>query len=119
MKSIFIAGSRRFYSEIEALVGRLEAAGFVVKTAGKVKYFEKDTLENQKAALLRAFERIDASDILYVFSKGGYVGRTVAMEVAYAYSKGKEIVSSCEISELSVRALVSKVVSVEDFVQVS
>ncbi|MFH1064472.1 MAG: hypothetical protein V1729_05305 [Candidatus Woesearchaeota archaeon] len=114
MKSIFIAGSRKFYDEIEGLMDSLNAQDIKAQTSGKWSSDQEDTLENQKDALLTAFERIDQSDVTYVFCKDGYVGRTVAMEIAYAHSKGKEVISSNEIEELSAQALVSKVLSPEE-----
>ncbi len=114
MKSVFIAGSRKFYDEIEALMKRLNDSSITAQTSGKWSSDQEDNLENQNDALLIAFERIDKSDVTYVFCKDGYVGKTVAMEIAYAYSKGKEVISSNEIEELSAQALVSKVLSPEE-----
>ena len=69
--------------------------------------------ESESSALKRAFESIGKSDVVYVVAKGGYIGKTVAMEIAYAFAKGKEIISSEVIEEFSARALVSKVVPPE------
>jgi hypothetical protein len=110
MKSVFIAGSRKFYSEMEELVLRLENEGIRTQTAGKPKGPEKDTPASERKALLDAFRRIDDSDCVYVYAKSGYVGKAVSMEIAYAYARKKPVVSSEEITELSARALVSKVV---------
>lgn len=81
-----------------------------METAEKLEAREKDTLESEKKALLEAFRMIDASDFVYVYAKGGYIGKTVAMEIAYAHARGKVVVSSEEIGELSARALVARVV---------
>jgi predicted RNase H-like nuclease (RuvC/YqgF family) len=116
MKFVFIAGSRKYYDEIEELVGKLKEAGIEVSTAGKIVK-EEDTLESERAALLRAFGRIQECDLVYVYSKQGYVGKTVAMEIAYAYAKGKEIISLEEVEELSARGLVDKIVDIEGLVE--
>lgn len=115
MKYVFIAGSRKFSYDIEKLVRELEGSGIVVSTAGKSNV--ADTPESEKAALLMAFRRIDASDVCYVYSKEGYVGRTVAMEIAYAYARKKEILSSEEIGEFSARALVSGIIASENLAE--
>jgi hypothetical protein len=111
MKSVFVAGSRKFYSEIERLVEKLQKEGIRAQVAGKQRGPEKDTPASEKKALLSAFRRIDGSDFLYVYAKDGYVGKAVAMEIAYAYARKKPVVSSEEITELSAGALVSKVIT--------
>ena len=107
---IFVAGSRKFFKEIGIFVSLCEKNGIETKTAGKLLN-KTDTLENQKAALLKAFKIIDKSDLVYVFAKNGYIGKTVAMEIAYAFATNKKIVSSEPIEELSARALITEVVS--------
>jgi hypothetical protein len=117
MKSVFFVSSRKFYYQVEKLLELFRKKGIKATTSGKWVETEKDTLTNQKSALLKSFKRIDQVDLVYVFSEGGYVGRTVCMEIAYAYSKNKELVSSYEIEELSARALISKIMSPEDLIE--
>lgn len=117
MKKIFLVSSRKFYGQLEKLASFFNRKKINAMTSGDWDPNEKDTLSNQKSALLTAFERIDKSDIVYVLCEDGYVGRTVCMEIAYAYSKNKELISSHEIEELSARALISKVMSPEELVK--
>ena len=112
MKSLFIAGSRKFFDDIDKLVKRCKENGIVVSTAGKLLEHE-DTSDSERNALFRAFERISKSDIVYIVANKGYIGKTVALEIAYAYAKGKEIISSEAIEDFSARALVSKVMTKE------
>jgi hypothetical protein len=51
-----------------------------------------------------------------VIASNGYVGLTTAMEIAYAHSKGKEVISSEQIEDLAVRSLVSGVMKPEELV---
>ncbi|MFP4523809.1 MAG: hypothetical protein ACLFO2_00640 [Candidatus Woesearchaeota archaeon] len=113
---IFIAGSRKFYHEIERLKDELDARGVTALTSGKWEQTQEDTLENQRDALLRAFRGIDDADTLYILAEDGYVGKTVAMEAAYAHARGVTIISSEPVGELSVRGLVDEVLSVKDFI---
>ncbi len=117
MKSVFVAGSRKFFDKIEEAVAFLKGKGIAVQTAGKWDDSNEDTPESERDALLRAFRGIDESDVLYVFSGDGYIGRTVAMEIAYAYSKGKEIISSSKIDDFSAQGLVSKVIGTEKLLE--
>ncbi len=117
MKTVFLAGSRRFSEEIEKLVRLLKDNGIRVETAGKQNKNKSDTLGSEKSALLKAFERIENSDVVYIYSKDGYIGKTVAMEIAYAHAKNKEIISSHSIEEFSAQALVSKVMRPEKLIE--
>jgi len=109
MKSVYIAGSRKFYDEIELLLKKLKDNGIKVSTAGKWNSNNIDTLKSEKKALLTAFNRIDSSDIVYIYAKDGYIGKTVALEIGYSYAKKKEIISLSKIEEFSAQALIDKV----------
>ncbi len=74
MKSVFIAGSRKFSGDVEKLARLLKSSGVRTATAGKTGS-GKDTPESEKEALIRAFERIEASDMAYVFACDGYIGK--------------------------------------------
>ena len=117
MKSVFIAASRKFYGDVEKLVCLLRDNGIRAETAGKVIPDQRDTPESEKGALLSAFEKIADSEVVYILTNDGYVGKTVAMEIAYAYAKKKEIISSDEIEELSARALIDKIMKPEELVE--
>ena len=117
MKSIFLAGSRKFFDELETIKKNLKKENIRVETAGKWDKNTPDTLESEKNALLRAFKMIDESDILYVIAKDGYVGKTVCMEIAYAYAKNKEIISSNEINEYSAKALITKIKTPKELIE--
>jgi hypothetical protein len=65
----------------------------------------------------RAFKRIESSDIFYVIAKEGYVEKAVSLEIAYAFSKRKEVISSEVIEDFSLRALGSRVMSPEKLIK--
>jgi hypothetical protein len=117
MKSVYIAGSRKFYEEIEKLVQELKDNKIKAANAGKWDKSQEDTLESEKVALLRAFQIIDGFDITYIYSKEGYIGKTVAMEIAYAHARKKELISSHKIEDLSAQGLISKVMKPEELIR--
>ncbi|MBS3092028.1 hypothetical protein J4466_01270 [Candidatus Pacearchaeota archaeon] len=117
MKSVFIAGSRRFYNEIKNLANDLNKNKVMTSTAGEYNSSKKDTLTSEKRALLSAFDKIRKSDLLYVYSKKGYIGKTVAMEIAFAYCLKKEIIAYDIIEEFSAQALVSKVLKPKELME--
>ena len=49
------------------------------------------TLDVMKRLTLEHFAAIDQSDLLYVLCPEGYVGRSVTLEIGYAYAKGKRV----------------------------
>jgi hypothetical protein len=111
MKTLFIAGSRKFQSVILPLVDTLQSLGYRPLTPQKEK-IESDE-EGERQALLLAFKQIDESDLLYVYAKDGYIGKTVAIEMGYAFAKGKKIIASEQLSEFSAQALVSEIADEE------
>ncbi|MBU0952976.1 MAG: hypothetical protein KKA90_00965 [Nanoarchaeota archaeon] len=115
MKPVFIAASRKFKDDTQAFIRLCTEHGIPTQTAGKI-LDEEDTFESERDALFRAFEWIDKASVVYVIAKGGYVGRTVAMELAYAYAMEKPVIASEELQELSARAVVNKVLAPEAFI---
>jgi hypothetical protein len=112
---VFVAGSRKFFRDIENFIALCRKNGIKASNAGKPS--GPDTFESEKAALLRAFRRIDKSDAVYVIANGGYIGKTVALEIAYAFAKKKLVVSSETIEDFSARSLVSKVMAAGKFIE--
>lgn len=117
MKTVFVASSRRFYDIIFKIKAQLDDLG----VKGFYPYVDKVDIESnpeeKKKVTLQHFPEIDGADVLYAVVKDGYVGFSVTIEIAYAYAKGKEIISSEPIKELAVSALVSKIMSPEKFIE--
>ncbi len=117
MKSVYIAGSRKFHDDIEKLVQYLRDYKINATNAVKWDRTQRDTMDSEKHALLDAFRKIDEFDICYIYARDGYIGRTVAMEISYAYSRKKELISSHKIEELSAQALITRVMSPEELIR--
>jgi hypothetical protein len=119
MKTVFVASSKKFYEDVKKIKTKLDKLG----VKGFYPYFEFDAEAAEKNEALKKkltlnhFPEIDMIDVLYVFAKEGYVGYSVTIEIAYAYAKNKEIISSEPIKEFGVKALVSKVMAPEEFVK--
>lgn len=111
MKSVFVSSSRKYYDNAKALKHKLDDLG--VKGYYPDFDFGNNSAEQneelKKRLTLKHFPEIDQIDVLYINAKDGYVGISVSIEAAYAYAKGKEIISSEPVGELAVRALISKV----------
>jgi hypothetical protein len=112
---LFVAGSRKFFDEIEGFVSKCEAAGIEAYTADKPR--GDSTFAAEEEALKRAYERINDSDAIYVVAKGGYVGMTVAIEMKHARDNNKPVIASEEIFVPVARTLVTSVLSADDMIK--
>jgi nucleoside 2-deoxyribosyltransferase len=96
--TVFVASSKKFYQDARRLCDSLRASGYRVFHP----YFDRDqdAIERDphvKAAVMREhFPEIDASDALYAFIPNGYAGISVAIEMSYAFAKGKLVLVSEE-----------------------
>ena len=110
MVMVFLAGSRKFSEEINWVEAELKKKGTHVLKG-------RDPATTEKNANKKMFERIDASDIVYIVAKAGYIGLIVALEIGYAYAKKKEIIASEPFSESEMNSLVSKVLGMKEFTE--
>lgn len=118
MKAVFVASSRRYYDDVKKIKEKLDelnVKGFYPYFDFNADSLEKDE-EAKKKVTLAHFPEIDKVDVIYIYAKDGYVGYSVTIEAAYAYAKGKEVISSEPIKEPAVKALVSRVMTMEEFV---
>ncbi len=92
MKVITICGSMRFSKDIMRIATELETdKGYCVLQPVyncDDKALNKQELQNIKNA---HYKKIDISDAIYIVNMGGYIGKSVTEEIAYAKSLNKEI----------------------------
>ncbi|MBN2016040.1 hypothetical protein JW766_04375 [Candidatus Dojkabacteria bacterium] len=134
MKTICICSSFRFYYDFLDIKKILEKEGIMclipeptrkfreIKDPSKFKKEfermpEKERLSEARKMTIKHFKKIDNADIIYILANGGYVGKSVSMEVGYSFSKGKTIFSSEPIGDVAVRSLVQNVISKDKLIQ--
>ena len=91
MKTLTICGSMRFEKRMRELAYTLETEqGYNILQCiySSDAELSKEQLDRLVAAHYR---KIDLSDGIYVVNPGGYIGESVRREIAYALSKGKEV----------------------------
>jgi nucleoside 2-deoxyribosyltransferase len=116
--TVFVATSKRFYPEAKPICERLKAAGLQVFHP----YFDRHqeaiemNLETKAAVTREHFPEIDTSDVLYAFIPMGYAEISVAVEMSYAFAKGKRVVVSEPPTDGALRALMSQSIRPEDFI---
>lgn len=81
MKSLYVCGSFKFLREIEELECKLKGK--------KIKYETSKKMNNR--GILGCLKKIDYADIIYVVNPQGYVGKSVSVDLGYAYAKSKPI----------------------------
>jgi nucleoside 2-deoxyribosyltransferase len=105
VKRIYLCGSFKFLDEMEEIRRFLEAKKVHVLISKKTTN-----------GILRCLEKIDASDAVYVVNPGGYVGKSVSVDIGYAYARNKPIYAMHAIDDPPVMNMVSGVISSEEFI---
>jgi hypothetical protein len=106
MKRVYVCGSFKFLSQIEDLENMLRREGieFVVSKSLDVH------------GILGCLEKIDQADVVYVVNPGGYLGKSVSIDIGYAYAKSKPIYVMHPIDDPSVMSLVKGVLSFSELI---
>lgn len=97
MYTVTICSSVRFAPEFEAFADALRKKGIYVYIPEDMKV-EYGSIESERTRhyigaglTIGFFEKIRKSDAILVFNKGGYIGMSVTMEMAYAFALSKKI----------------------------
>jgi nucleoside 2-deoxyribosyltransferase len=62
-------------------------------------------------------EKIDRADVVYVVNPGGYIGRSVSVDIGYAYARGKPVYAMHAIDDPPVMNILAGVLSQEQLVE--
>jgi len=106
MKRVYVCGSFRFLSQIEDLENMLRREGieFVVSKSLNVR------------GIIGCLEKIDQADIVYVVNPKGYVGKSISVDIGYAYAKNKPIYVMHPIDDPPIMSLVKGVLSFSELI---
>jgi nucleoside 2-deoxyribosyltransferase len=107
LKRIYVCGSLRFTREIEEVEHRLEEK--------KIEH-EASKRKNSRG-VISCLERIDYADVVYVVNPDGYIGKSVAFDLGYAYAKDKPIYVMHAVDDPPVMGLIGGVLSPEELVE--
>jgi hypothetical protein len=116
--TVFVATSKRFYRQAEAIVKQLKDHDVSVYHP----YFDLnseavDADPGVKSGVtLQHFLEIDESDVFYALLPDGYIGCSATIELSYAYAKGKRIVASSSPTEYAVRAMIAELSAPDAFI---
>jgi hypothetical protein len=61
--------------------------------------------------ILGCLQKIDVSDVIYIVNPEGYIGKSVSVDIGYAYAKNKSIYVMHSVDEPPVAGLITGVLS--------
>lgn len=97
MKTVTICGSMKFKREMQSIAFLLEIKCNMNVLQCVYNVDDLDITPIEQTSLENAhYSRIELSDAIYVVDIQGYIGNQVAKEIAFAKSKGKEVIFHSE-----------------------
>ena len=106
-KKLYICGSFKFLREIEELEEKLRGED--------IQYAVSKRPDNR--GIRGCFERIDNVDLVYIVNPSGYVGKSVSVDIGYAYARGKAIFATHAIDDPPVMNLLAGVLTYEKLIE--
>jgi hypothetical protein len=70
-----------------------------------------------KDIILDFYKLVDDCDLMYIYAPNGYIGKSVANEIGYAYAKKKQMISSEPIEDYGISPLVDKIMSPNELIK--
>ncbi|NKZ04347.1 hypothetical protein [Actinomadura latina] len=119
VKAITVCSSSKFYSTARVVAKDLAERGYKIYTP-RFEYSEEVVAVSaeEKMMLTKEFlNKIHCSDAIYVIDEGGYTGRSVCIEVGYAFGSKRGIILSEPATEDAITALADAVVPVDQIGQ--
>jgi nucleoside 2-deoxyribosyltransferase len=106
LKRVYVCGSFKFTDKIEQLEKLLEAEG--------IEFVMSKSLDAR--GILGCLEKVDQADVVYVVNPDGYVGKSVSLDIGYAYARDKPIYVMYSVDDPPVMDLVAGVLTFEELV---
>ena len=106
MKLLYVCGSFKFIRKMNELEGKLREENIEFRMSEKMS----------SRGILGCLEKIDEADAVYVVNPDGYVGRSVCIDIGYAYAKGKPIYCMYPIGDPPIMSMVKGVLSDEELI---
>lgn len=101
MKKLYVCGSFRFTLEMEELEGRLKE--------GNIEYLISKKVASR--GILGCLRKIDDADVVYIVNPEGYIGKSVSIDIGYAYARNKPIYVMHPVDDPPVMDLINGILS--------
>jgi nucleoside 2-deoxyribosyltransferase len=106
MRVLYVCGSFRFRRKIGELERRLKEENIEFRMSKKMT----------SRGIMGCLEKIDEADVVYVVNPDGYVGKSVCIDIGYAYAKGKPIYVMYQIDDPPIMNMIKGVLSSEELI---
>jgi hypothetical protein len=107
LKKLYVCGSFRFRREMEYLGHKLGE-----------KNIAYEMLESKDSrGILGCLRKINDSEVVYVVNPDGYVGKSVSVDIGYAYAKNKRVYVMHTIDDPPVANLISGVMTPDELIE--
>jgi nucleoside 2-deoxyribosyltransferase len=103
MKRLYVCGSFRFIREMEKLERKLKEENIKYQMSKKM----------DRRGILGCLKKIDDADVVYIVNPEGYIGKSVAVDIGYAYAKNKPMYVMHPVDDPPVMDLIDNVLSPE------
>jgi len=107
LKKLYLCGSFRFRREMEYIAHKLGEKN--------IAYVMPESKDNR--GIRGCLRKIDDSDVVYIVNPDGYVGRSVSVDIGYAYAKNKRMYAMYPIDDPPVANLISGVMAPDELIE--
>lgn len=101
MKRLYVCGSFSFIREMEGLERKLKEENIQFQMSKKT----------ESRGVLGCLKKINDADVVYIVNPEGYIGKSVSVDIGYAYAKNKSIYVMRRVEDPPVMPLTSGVLS--------
>ena len=101
MKKLYVGGSFRFKAEMEELEHKLKEENIQFQASK----------EMDSRGISGCLRKIDDADIVYIINPKGYIGKSVSVDIGYAYGKNKPIYVMHPVDDPPIMKLVTGIFS--------
>lgn len=106
VRRLYVCGSFRFADQMSELETRLREES--------VEYQMSKEIDNR--GILGCLKKIDDADVVYVVNPEGYIGKSVCVDIGYAYARNKLICVMHSIDDPSIMDMIHGTLSFEELV---
>jgi hypothetical protein len=101
MKKLYVCGSFKFMREMEGLGRKLKEEGIQFQMSKELG----------SCGILGCLKKVGDADIVYVVNPRGYIGKSVSVDIGYAYAKNKPIYVMHSVDDPPIMNLINAVLS--------
>ena len=101
MKRLYVCGSFKFLQEMKGLERKLKDENIQFQVSKKM----------DSRGILGCLKKIDDADVVYIVNPEGYIGKSVSVDLGYAYAKNKSIYVMHQVDDPPAMDLVDGVLS--------